>query len=308
VCPEGWFETDERPACFGLLMPDFTDAFDAASLCASFDAGGVRARLPTPRDVAELDVLALVCVGNPCWVGATDLETEGTFAFTDVGGSPLPFEPGSDEWATGEPNDGGGREDCLEWSIAMGFNDLACSAGRQVACEITAGWAVADRCDGGQLDPGEECEGPVAAPMACEGCNLVCPSGNAAWKESFSDHVCFGRLADGVNQVNAVAACGDAEARVATPDDPVDIAVTRYVCEGADPPSGHCWLGASSALGDGNFVWDSGEPFDYPPNEPPWEANEPNGTGRALVLDQGFLRDVQIDGPHHALCEVGDGP
>merc|ERR1712142_764444 len=66
------------------------------------------------------------------WIGASDLETEGTFLWTN--GKPLSYN----SWARGEPNDHGNREDCVEVNFRSPglWNDAVCGALRPFICEI----------------------------------------------------------------------------------------------------------------------------------------------------------------------------
>merc|ERR1712142_113113 len=66
------------------------------------------------------------------WIGASDLETEETFLWTN--GKPLSYN----SWAPGEPNNHGNREDCVEVNFRSPglWNDAVCGALRPFMCEI----------------------------------------------------------------------------------------------------------------------------------------------------------------------------
>merc|ERR1712042_21805 len=66
------------------------------------------------------------------WIGASDLETEETFLWTN--GKPLSYS----SWAPGEPNNHGNREDCVEVNFRSPglWNDAVCGALRPFMCEI----------------------------------------------------------------------------------------------------------------------------------------------------------------------------
>ena len=67
----------------------------------------------------------------PRWIGLNDKAVEGTFVW--VTGEPVLVTA----WESGEPNNSGGNEDCVEmkWS-GGGWNDLDCSKTRPFICEI----------------------------------------------------------------------------------------------------------------------------------------------------------------------------
>merc|ERR1712142_1316180 len=66
------------------------------------------------------------------WIGASDLETEETFLWTN--GKPLSYN----SWAPGEPNNHGNREDCVEVNFRSPglWNDRPCHKERKFMCEI----------------------------------------------------------------------------------------------------------------------------------------------------------------------------
>ena len=102
----------------------------ARTTCQSF--GG---DLVTIDDMAENDFIVAeptppsMGVGG-FWIGLSDSAVEGTFVWTD--GSAPTFTA----WNMGEPNDGGGVEDCGEMSTTNGgWNDVACDMARAFICE-----------------------------------------------------------------------------------------------------------------------------------------------------------------------------
>ena len=55
----------------------------------------------------ELSIVVGLCDGDTTWIGANDVDSEGTWVWSD--GTPFTY---SGFWATGEPNDWGSNEDC----------------------------------------------------------------------------------------------------------------------------------------------------------------------------------------------------
>jgi hypothetical protein len=65
------------------------------------------------------------------WLGGNDLVTEGTWMWDD--GSDLVY----DNWNSGEPNDSGSNEDCMEMRSGDGlWNDAVCTRVRTFVCEL----------------------------------------------------------------------------------------------------------------------------------------------------------------------------
>ncbi|XP_015425957.1 PREDICTED: pulmonary surfactant-associated protein D-like [Myotis davidii] len=100
----------------------------AQEVCAQ--AGG---QLPSPRSAAENEALQqLVEVENKgaAFLSMTDAQTEGSFTYP--GGEPLVYS----NWASGEPNNYGGNEHCVEMYTTGKWNDRPCGEKRLVICEF----------------------------------------------------------------------------------------------------------------------------------------------------------------------------
>lgn len=96
--------------CFVSFDSEMTSFADAQGVCQSADGN-----LATVSGAEENAVV--LSVQNPAenpWVGASDSEVEGTFAW--VTAEPFTFTA----FAPGEPNDGNGSEDCLHITNAEG--------------------------------------------------------------------------------------------------------------------------------------------------------------------------------------------
>jgi hypothetical protein len=65
------------------------------------------------------------------WIGGSDIASEGTWAWD--GGTPWTYT----NWASGEPNNSGGNEDCLQlWRYTDGtWNDEPCAQALNYVCE-----------------------------------------------------------------------------------------------------------------------------------------------------------------------------
>lgn len=73
--------------------------------------------------VSSLVNLGLNSAADVIWIGYNDETTEGTFAWYDQ--SPITYT----NWASGEPNNTGGDEDCVQIYPNGGWNDLPCGIG-----------------------------------------------------------------------------------------------------------------------------------------------------------------------------------
>lgn len=111
-------------------------SWDAAQAICAQTPGG---HLVTITSQAEYDfVYNSVMPGTwdaystqPRWIGLNDKAVEGTFAW--VTGEPVL----ATAWNSGEPNDSGGNEDCVEMKWSGGaWNDLDCTKTRPFICEV----------------------------------------------------------------------------------------------------------------------------------------------------------------------------
>ncbi|XP_063062368.1 mannose-binding protein C-like [Engraulis encrasicolus] len=97
-------------------------------LCSSFGA-----TLVLPRTEVENQALTKVHDDYPSshpFIGATDRRHERQFV--DLNDRPLTFI----KWASGQPNNGGGSEDCVVVVRSGLWHDVSCDDNRLVVCEI----------------------------------------------------------------------------------------------------------------------------------------------------------------------------
>ncbi len=122
--------------------------------------------LTTITTSGERDAVAALTGGaDQYWIGLSDTDIEGTFAWVD--GEPLDFA----NWASGQPDDAGGAEDCVEINhpgfAAGAWNDTGCMdtdlAG--FVCEV-------GDCGNGTIDAGEECDDTNTTDG--DGCDMSC--------------------------------------------------------------------------------------------------------------------------------------
>ncbi|MEX1364444.1 MAG: lectin-like protein [Nannocystaceae bacterium] len=103
---------------------------EARGFCAQFGP----ADLVTVDDAAEHDLLlaAPLPAAPVFYLGLSDIETEGSFVWTDG------TAPGFTAWGMGEPNDALEGEDCAQLAVATGvWNDIACATASAFICEAS---------------------------------------------------------------------------------------------------------------------------------------------------------------------------
>jgi len=106
-------------ACFMYFSTPMTrDA--ARSVCAGF---GPTAHLAIIKSAAENALVTRLIGTNHAFIGGSDETLEGAFVWDD--GTPFQLT----NWTTGEPNDAGGAEDCVEIVGATNgtWNDVPCA-------------------------------------------------------------------------------------------------------------------------------------------------------------------------------------
>ncbi|XP_013886511.1 galactose-specific lectin nattectin [Austrofundulus limnaeus] len=127
TCPSGWTQRDKH--CY-LFVRGQVDWATAERACIAY--GG---NLASFHSRAEYDFLRTVVYratgSNPrTWVGASDAVKDGNWLWSD--GSRF----SSVSWGAGEPNNAGGREDCMEINRNGGdyINDERCTTTLNFIC------------------------------------------------------------------------------------------------------------------------------------------------------------------------------
>eukprot|EP00937_MAST-01D_sp_MAST-1D-sp2_P005076 g5076.t1 len=128
-CAAGWFN-EQRGQSAAALHTTPLSWPDARARCQA--QGG---DLLAVTDKAALDNVARMLESrghkDRVWLGATDRAREGTW--TNVDGS-MPFLA----WASGQPDNWGGGEDCIELANDARLNDQACTTKRAFVCSHAA--------------------------------------------------------------------------------------------------------------------------------------------------------------------------
>ncbi|XP_065145819.1 ladderlectin-like [Paramisgurnus dabryanus] len=123
-CPNGW--TPFGVQCY-KFFPQSVNWATAEKSCQSIDAN-----LASVRSTAEQNFLLslLVSATTRAWTGGHDGEVEGQWLWSD--GSQFDFT----NWCSGEPNNNGGSENCLEINKSTNrcWNDESCSSTISYIC------------------------------------------------------------------------------------------------------------------------------------------------------------------------------
>jgi hypothetical protein len=121
----GGFTISDTSSCY--LVGDTALSWqEARTFCQAW--GGDLVQIGSAEENAQLAQR----IDEAAWLGATDLEVEGTFRW--LGGDPLEYT----EWFMGQPNNLQGLEDCTELRAIDGqWADLPCTdeVARQALCE-----------------------------------------------------------------------------------------------------------------------------------------------------------------------------
>merc|ERR1712110_55604 len=124
-CPPGWWRAGE--ACY-ITSQDKMTWYKAQEFC--WGVGGYLAEIKSVEQEAALD--GLLSYSAEYWIGLSDLSVEGHFVWAE---SHQDLETTEyTHWATNQPDDGGGHEDCVVKVVKAegkllgeGWNDYVCS-------------------------------------------------------------------------------------------------------------------------------------------------------------------------------------
>jgi hypothetical protein len=126
VCPCAWFEGEERSYLLcGLEVG--VDWYTARDVCDAY--GWVLADVLDP---AENEALTAISGDTPAWIGLSDADAEGTFAWES--GAVLDWT----SWRAGEPNAFTEAEDCVRYSSDSPgeWSDSDCASPFPFLCEL----------------------------------------------------------------------------------------------------------------------------------------------------------------------------
>ena len=104
--------------CFSYFNHSSINWNDARVNCQIW--GGDLASIASADENAAVDSIRSSSIDGSCWIGLNDIETEGTFVWSD--GSNSSYR----NWAGSAPNNTGGNEDCAHVE-PITWNDLTCN-------------------------------------------------------------------------------------------------------------------------------------------------------------------------------------
>lgn len=112
-----------------LFKTDGSQGNYEASKATCFQAGG---QLASPRSSAENAAVQQIVArhNKAAYLGMNDMQSEGMFTY--INGSEVRYT----NWANEEPNNAGGKEDCIEIYLDGKWNDRSCTERRLIVCEF----------------------------------------------------------------------------------------------------------------------------------------------------------------------------
>jgi len=131
-CPTGWtLYNNNNTKCF-RLFPSKLGWNDAEAFCQGESQLGFTGHLASVHSTEENNFILKSFGKVSGWIGATDVENEGQWQWSDT--SPFDYE----SWAGGEPNSFGGEEHCVDfWHLtAYGWNDMPCDRLLSPLCQL----------------------------------------------------------------------------------------------------------------------------------------------------------------------------
>ncbi|KAK7478821.1 hypothetical protein BaRGS_00029920 [Batillaria attramentaria] len=128
-CPDGW--TRFQSSCYGVGDEALTFG-DAQEVCEWF--GGGLAEVESSEENEFIKQLGRSGGYTGTWLGGTDIITEGHWVWLS---SKEPISQGFSDWYPGQPDQGGGDQDCLvAWKAhdSYRWGDLHCFTTLQFIC------------------------------------------------------------------------------------------------------------------------------------------------------------------------------
>lgn len=126
ACEQDWERNGEHCYLWNTGAKNWTDAEDFCQKAGGHLASAVHTNATNNFILEETKRRGL----NRLWLGGNDLEEDGAWKWTDC----TPWEDTFWSTATGEPNNWGGPEDCLEIFHNWKWNDFPCSREQGFVC------------------------------------------------------------------------------------------------------------------------------------------------------------------------------
>ncbi len=249
---------------------------------------------------------ALSVARQDYWIGLSDREEEGVFAWVDGAEREFAF------WADGEPNDSGDGEDCAHLRGDGRWNDGVCGGRLGVVCESACDAAEVDADEDGAGGCGVDCDDedperhPAATDVCGDGINQNC-SGSADDQDCTCTAVWRGER----RYLLCPAGITFEEARTLCQAEDMDLAIVDDAEENTwlwqvatQRRSQRWWIGVSDLVTEGHYRWWDGTK----PRFHAWSRGEPNDSGRRE--DCGHFwdgsptwNDIPCDARQGTICE-----
>ncbi|KAL7876141.1 hypothetical protein AOLI_G00111040 [Acnodon oligacanthus] len=124
-CQNGWSQFGSR--CFSIFT---TSTTWSASEQNCVNMGGHLASVHSSQEYSFIQALVLNATlsNSRTWLGGTDAAQEGVWVWTD--GSAFDYI----NWSTGQPDNAGSAENCMEMNFPVNWNDVTCSVSFPSVC------------------------------------------------------------------------------------------------------------------------------------------------------------------------------
>eukprot|EP00117_Sycon_ciliatum_P007514 scpid20721/ scgid10588/ Macrophage mannose receptor 1; C-type lectin domain family 13 member D; C-type lectin domain family 13 member D-like; Macrophage mannose receptor 1-like protein 1 len=319
TCPKGWQKYGSSNMCYGFfgsihtltMMMDTPLISPKAWTDANMQCQAMGAQLVSIHDAATnqylMDQTQKYKMGWwSFWTGLNDRNQEGGYVWSDTTGVQYTA------WATQEPNDWRGTEDCVEvmldkarkgWQFK--WNDQGCTSKRPYVCAFPAGIQYT---------------APTSTPLSLPPGTTVLPSCPSGWTQSPTS--CYKPVVQQTltwtaadlkcRSMSNVASLANGKqphlASVHTPQDHVTLAkVTSLAAATAGLPlnsSTNFWIGLQDRTKENNFTWSDMSSVDYTA----WSSGQPNNLANSqdcveMRVDTGYLwNDLQCSATRQYVC------
>ncbi|KAF4077177.1 hypothetical protein AMELA_G00205040 [Ameiurus melas] len=247
-CADGWSGKPHFRQCYRLFTVDYSKK--KSWTAARDDCLSRGADLVSIHNVEEESFIADYTKGKTQWIGLTQDPTSGGYHWSD--GSPVTHT----NWGHGEPNDHGGRENCVELVTTTNgtsfWNDLTCDGHLDWVCMIAKGKI------------------PIIPPVPPPPIPAPDCGDNPGWRKNKG--ICYYyNDTDMVDFHTALARCYAEKARlVSILDQPEQTFVVSMVGTGMVAAA---WIGLRMfGVVEGEYLWVDGSPVTYVH----WAPGEPN--------------------------------
>ncbi|CAJ1070748.1 macrophage mannose receptor 1 [Xyrichtys novacula] len=267
-----------------LLYGDFCYQFETEIVKNWHDAEahcrGEQGHLASVHTQEELSFIVAHMPGQ-AWIGLNDIDTEGTFVYTD--GTPADLLL----WGPNQPDNWQNNEDCVHIRsmdhVEPGkFNDDFCSSTKEFICKKAKGQGP-----------------PPQPPTSGPGWNDKCGSWMA---DPFNDYCYLFNYLSMRTWAEARADCLNQGGDLVSITDPFEQAFIQGVIQ-LSPTGISLWMGGHDSVTEGGWEWIDGSPFRYIR----WSAGNPdNYFGEdclSILINNGYWNDDNCEYNRGYICK-----